>query len=147
MSSAANKPPWYVAGLAFECVECGHCCAGPDEGYVWVTDDQIAAIAAHVGQDEADFRRRHVRKVGRRQSLRERKGNHNCEFLVPRDDSCGGCEIYPVRPTQCRTWPFWHSNLRSPEAWALAGMRCRGINRGRLFSASEVEELSNATRE
>ena len=34
--------------------------------------------------------------------------------------------IYPVRPTQCRTWPFWEDNLKSPQAWKNASERGRG---------------------
>ena len=148
MNGFAGKAPWYVAGLAFECLGCGHCCAGPNEGYVWVTDDDIAAIAGHLGLDEAGFRHRHVRKVSRRYSLKERKGSKDCEFLIPKGD--GGrqaCAIYPVRPAQCRTWPFWPGNLLSPEAWDRAGLRCGGINRGRLFTVTEIEERRHATRQ
>ena len=43
--SKKNKIPWYVAGLAFECQQCGGCCSGPAEGFVWATDAEIAAVA------------------------------------------------------------------------------------------------------
>ena len=84
MSFFGHKHPWYVAGLAFECVECGHCCAGPEEGYVWVTDDEVPAIARHLGMNEGEFRGQYVRKVGRRYSLREVKGSKDCVFLTER---------------------------------------------------------------
>ena len=37
---------WYAAGLHFGCEVCGRCCAGPGEGYIWVTKPEIELIAA-----------------------------------------------------------------------------------------------------
>jgi len=142
-----KKPPWYAAGLAFECARCGNCCAGPIEGYVWVSPADIAAIARDLGISQAEVSKKYVRRVGRRFSLIERDGNNDCIFLV--GDGQGGrqCRIYRVRPTQCRTWPFWKSNLRSPASWAAAGMRCPGINTGPLVTSDEIEALANQTSE
>ena len=134
-----NSEPWYAAGLAFECTGCGACCAGPGEGYVWVTPKEIVDIAAKLQISEAEMRRKYVRKVGRNFSLVERKDNNDCIFLVP--DGKGGrkCKVYDVRPVQCRTWPFWPSNLASPDDWAYAGLRCPGMNRGPLHDINEIE--------
>lgn len=146
MSLFDKKPRWYAAGLAFECVGCGGCCSGPEEGYVWVSDEEVEAIAQTLGLASAQMRRRYVRRVGRRQSLVERRDNHDCIFLKP--DGQGGktCAIYDVRPVQCRTWPFWPMNLANPSAWAKAGQRCQGINRGRPFTLDEIENLRDATK-
>ena len=65
--------------------------------------------------------------------------------LVPHGDGGMDCRIYPVRPRQCRTWPFWPVNLSSPETWALAAGRCPGINRGRIVLFEQVEAKRNAT--
>ncbi len=142
-----DKPPWYINGLAFECTGCGGCCAGPEEGYIWVTDYEIAAIAAELRISEAEMRKKYVRKVGRRMTLVERKDNNDCIFLVT--DGSGGrkCSVYSSRPMQCRTWPFWPSNVRNPETWALAGMRCPGINRGRMHSCEDIQAGCKKTRE
>lgn len=144
---SVGNDPWYVAGLAFECLGCGRCCAGPQEGYVWVTEEEIAAIAEFLHLSDKQMRRRYVREVGRRYSLVEQRGSNDCIFLS--DETNGGrhCLIYPVRPTQCRTWPFWPSNIRDPESWSEAGLRCPGINRGALHDAAEIEAAGNATRE
>ncbi|MFP4054079.1 MAG: YkgJ family cysteine cluster protein [Phycisphaerae bacterium] len=147
MKIFASKPDWFVAGLAFECQQCGRCCAGPEEGYVWVTPDEITTIAEHLGLPRKEFMKRHVRRVGTRYSLKECKPSHDCIFLQPIEGQDGwGCAIYEVRPTQCRTWPFWHSNIHSPEAWALAGDRCVGINRGPLHDPEEIHARADATR-
>ena len=142
-----TRTPWYVGGLAFECTQCGRCCAGPEEGYVWVSEDDITAIANHLGILEGEMHRRYVRKVGRRYTLIERAGNRDCIFLDTQPDGSRRCRIYSVRPVQCRTWPFWPSNLTSPEAWAAAGLRCRGINRGGLIEFDEIEARRLVTRE
>jgi len=147
MKIFASKAPWYQAGLAFECRACGRCCAGPEEGFVWATREEIAKIARFLGISEAEMHRKYVRKVGRRFSLMEKRPSKDCVFLTPREDGSKGCSIYAVRPTQCRTWPFWSGNLGSPDSWAAAGMRCAGINRGHLFDFEEIESRRQATRE
>ncbi|HDY66101.1 MAG TPA: YkgJ family cysteine cluster protein [Phycisphaerae bacterium] len=137
-----KKVPWYVAGLAFECLECGRCCAGPEEGYVWVTEKEIASIAKYLQISEAAFRTRHARQIGRRCSLIERSDNKDCVFLANKR-----CLIYSVRPKQCRTWPFWTRNIETPEDWSLTAQQCPGINRGSLRPFEEIQEKARGTRE
>ena len=48
MSDETEEKPWYSGGLAFECTRCGHCCTG-DPGFVWVTEEELAAIAKFLG--------------------------------------------------------------------------------------------------
>jgi hypothetical protein len=142
MFRASDSLPWYVAGLAFECQACGRCCAGPDEGFVWLSGKEISRIAEFLKMPEAEFRTKHVRKLGRRYSLRENPRTKDCEFL--RD---GKCRIYSVRPTQCRTWPFWQSNIETPEDWSWAAQRCPGVNRGELHTHEDIQAKAHATRE
>jgi hypothetical protein len=40
------------------------------------------------------------------------------------------CAVYPVRPIQCRTFPFWRENLRSHEEWERLSQFCPGIDAG-----------------
>ena len=46
--------------------------------------------------------------------------------------------VYAVRPRQCRTWPFWESNLATPEAWRHACTVCPGSGQGELIPAEEI---------
>lgn len=133
---------WYIGGLHFRCFQCGSCCGGLP-GYVWVSKEEILSISSYLGVSPVEFERLYLRRVGSRYSLKE-KINYDCVFLE-RDGSLGRCKIYPVRPQQCRTWPFWHCNLRDPDSWAEAGSRCPGINRGRLYSAEEIEGIRNSS--
>lgn len=92
-----------------KCEECGgKCCAG-SSGYIFVTDEEIAKIAQFLGDTEAVVRGCYIKRVGKLQSIREReitKNNYECLFF---DSKTGQCKIYAVRPTQCRTFPFWDS--------------------------------------
>ena len=119
------KDAWYGAGLRFQCTQCGDSCSGA-EGYVWVNQAEIDAMAARRGMTPAAFTEAFVKQVGVRRSLTERPGG-DCVLL---DEKTRKCTVYEERPRQCRTWPFWDSNLRSPEAWAEAAEACPGCNKG-----------------
>jgi hypothetical protein len=120
--------PWYAGGLRFTCTQCGNCCSGAP-GYVWATAEEIRGIARRLGLKVEQFMKRHVRRVGGRFSLKEKRGG-DCEFLHRQADGRAICSIYEDRPRQCRTWPFWKENLSSPEAWGEASLGCPGMNNG-----------------
>ena len=132
MSDTVSERPWYRDGLAFECTRCGACCTGAP-GYVWVNAEEIAALAAFRGETVDDFSRRHVRRVGLRDSLIERPGG-DCIFWS-KDQ---GCTVYEARPVQCRTWPFWPENIESPKAWDGVRAVCPGSGTGTLFTVEEI---------
>jgi hypothetical protein len=125
---------WYKDGLRFKCTQCGNCCSGP-EGYVWVTEEEIVQIAEFIGKPLDQMRAEHTRPVGKRTSLKE-FASGDCTFLHP---ETRGCTIYPVRPRQCRTWPFWNSNIDHPESWQAAQQVCPGAGKGNFFSLEEIE--------
>lgn len=114
---------------------------------MWVTQDELEAIAAHLRISNQEMMEKYVRKVGRRMSLKEEPLTKDCLFLETDHDGKRKCRIYSFRPSQCRTWPFWESNLGDQDDWALAGARCIGINRGRLHNIEEIETRRDATRE
>jgi Fe-S-cluster containining protein len=129
---------WYSEGLQFTCTQCGNCCSGAP-GYVFVSEEESRAIASFVQMDPREFHNRHTRRVGRQRSLREHD-NGDCEFLVTTENGQRVCGIYPVRPAQCRTWPFWESNLSSRAAWEATGRGCPGINRGASHPLPVIQE-------
>lgn len=124
--------PWYHRGLHFTCTRCGHCCTGPP-GFVWVNDDEIADISVHRDEPVDRVLRLYTRTVEGKRSLRE-KANGDCIFY----DRVRGCTIYSVRPRQCRTWPFWESNLRTREAWERTCAVCPGSGKGELIPPEEI---------
>jgi Fe-S-cluster containining protein len=131
---------WYQDGLRFRCTRCGHCCTGVP-GFVWVNDEELADIATFRKESLAEVRGLYTRTVGDERSLRE-KANGDCVFY----DREAGCTIYSVRPRQCRTWPFWESNLATPEDWQTATANCPGAGKGRLFSVEEITRRLNVMR-
>ena len=103
------KKPWFKDGLRFECTQCGDCCTGAP-GYVWVNADEIKALAATVGVSVEEFEAKFVRQLGKRKSLIEYE-NGDCVFF---DGKTRKCKVYGARPRQCKTWPFWDSNIETP---------------------------------
>ena len=128
-----DEKPWFADGLRFECSECGDCCTGAP-GYVWVNRDEIALLAEYLKMEVAEFEKEYVRKVGVRKSLIE-YANGDCVFF---DGQTRKCTVYEARPRQCRTWPFWQSNVSSPAAWQQTCEVCPGSGRGKLHSADRI---------
>jgi len=135
-----NSMPWYIGGLHFECVQCGRCCSGPGEGYIWVTKPEIQIIADFLKISVGQVRKEYLKRVGLRTTIIEHPGTKDCILL---QDIAGQkrCIVYPVRPSQCRTWPFWPGNLANPNAWNKAAQKCHGINHGRLYTHDEIEKI------
>ena len=117
-----SKLPWYNEGLGFNCTGCGGCCTG-FPGFVWVNDQEIKAFASHFKISPQRFSDQYLRKVDDRFSLRESPVNYDCVFLDGKR-----CTVYNLRPSQCRTFPFWPQNIASPEAWAETARHCEGIS-------------------
>ena len=132
--SAENSAPWYQDGLNFTCSQCGDCCTGAP-GVVWVTDEELQAIADYLGKSIGEIRLMHTRLVRGRVSLREFQ-NGDCTFF---DAEKRHCKVYPVRPTQCQTWPFWTSNISSEQKWKQVCEDCPGAGTGAFFSLEEIE--------
>lgn len=131
-----DQLPWYAEGLKFKCSGCGDCCTGAP-GYVWLNNADIQAMATAVGMEVPAFEEKYVRNVGVRKSLKELAGG-DCVFF---DNRSRKCNVYAARPRQCRTWPFWDSNLRSPETWQATCEECPGSGTGRLYQLEEIETL------
>ncbi len=132
--------PWYVSGLHFECIQCGRCCSGPGEGYIWVTKPEIKLIADFLKMTTGELRRKYLRRISLRTTIIEHYTTKDCIFLQHIDGQ-RRCIIYPVRPSQCRTWPFCPDNLSRPDAWNKAAEKCPGINRGKICTCEEIEKI------
>lgn len=126
---------WYKEGLNFQCTGCGKCCTGAP-GYVWLEEEEVEAIAAHLHLSLEEFSRRYLRVVDGRISLKELAPSNDCIFLKEKKR----CAIYEMRPKQCRTFPFWPQILKSAEEWKEAAKRCEGIREDApLISLKEIE--------
>lgn len=124
-NDSSSSLPWYKEGLRFKCTECGKCCTGAP-GYVWVTEQEIEGMAMALQIPVTDFKRKYIRHRDNRMALIERKvapNEYACIFLKDKK-----CQVYQNRPIQCRTFPWWPSNLKSEESWKLTAEECEGIN-------------------
>jgi Fe-S-cluster containining protein len=159
-----SPQPWYAEGLKFTCTQCGNCCTG-GPGFVWISMEEVDRLAEFLKINSQQVLSKYCRKIGGRISLKERRmpnGNYDCVFLqeIERPKSKQtqelapgqrmpqahrGCAIYSVRPLQCRTWPFWESNLSNRKMWDLASKKCPGMGRGsRKFARQQIEALRDA---
>ncbi len=89
------------------CATCqGNCCTG-ESGNIWVKVQDIPRMAKYLQMEPDVFIKRYLEKRGYRFSIKEREieeGVFDCLFF---DRATRRCQIYPVRPLQCRTYPFW----------------------------------------
>ena len=127
--------PWYKDGLKFTCTGCGDCCTG-SPGYVWVNNEEVVQIAELIEMPVEKFEDEYTRKVGIRRTLKE-LSNGDCVFF---DNKKRTCTIYSARPRQCRTWPFWESNLKTPEDWERTCEECPGSGTGKRHQLVQIEE-------
>lgn len=157
---AVASNPWYADGLDFTCTQCGNCCGGAP-GYVWIDREDIVRIANYLNITPEEMVDRHCRKINGRWSLNEGPGpgsQYDCTFLreekVIKRTGNGSesiqlgrryCSVYPVRPLQCRTWPFWRENLTSRRVWDHSAKRCHGMNHGkRHFTQDQINAIRDA---
>ncbi|MCF7796846.1 MAG: YkgJ family cysteine cluster protein [Lentisphaeria bacterium] len=127
------KERFYADGLHFECTGCGNCCklAG---GFVYVTDDEIKAMARYLKLSLTAFTDKYLDIHKSRYVL---KSNGDACILLEND----ACTVYPVRPVQCQTFPFWSTNLKSKYRWRITQFECEGIGQGRLYTKTEIENI------
>lgn len=116
------KNPWYQEGLKFKCTECGKCCTGKG-GVVYLTYEEAQKIADHLELPLEKFLEQYTIQMLRKLALIDRPRTDACIFLKDKQ-----CQIYKVRPTQCKTFPFWPSIVNSKESWDMASLSCEGIN-------------------
>ena len=132
-----RRPYFFDAGIRFECQRCGQCCVG-EPGTIYVTPEEINALARHLHLSVADFTQRCLYPFKDSYSIREHDDGR-CLFFEE------GCTIYDLRPGQCRTYPFWFSNLRSESTWRTIEKDCPGIGRGRRYSREEILAIVRTT--
>lgn len=135
LKTIKEPSPWYAKGLNFECTGCGKCCTGTP-GYVWLSEQEIQEIAVFLGLTIEEFAIRYLRLVDGDLSLKECPKNYDCVFLKDKK-----CEIYSVRPQQCRTFPWWPRLLKSEKDWEEAARDCEGISpQAPLVAFETIEE-------
>jgi Fe-S-cluster containining protein len=136
--AGSASQPWFEDGLRFKCTGCGKCCTGAS-GNVYLSQADIERLAAFLQLPAGRFVRDYTRLVKGRRALVNRSGSTDCIFLREKT-----CSVYEARPTQCRAYPWWLSNIHDPESWAEAAQVCEGIDHPEapVIPASEILEWS-----
>jgi Fe-S-cluster containining protein len=125
---SGNRTPFFEeTSLHFECTSCGDCCIAPDGYHVYLDRNEAEAIRGFLGLSSGWFRRRYLNRLADGDLVAAAEADGRCVFL----QADGHCRVYPVRPLQCRTYPFWPEVLASRHTWQREARRCEGINRGR----------------
>lgn len=160
-SPSGQNPEWFDApdnttgetGLRFECNSCGKCCTSQGDGFVLFTPEESAAIANFLGISVEDFLSMYTHDTPAGRSIIEgditpdEPDHRDCIFLDRASNpDLAMCSIYSVRPMQCRTWPFWGSNIQAPWAWARAAGNCPGINVGPYTKPQQIRILRDQVK-
>lgn len=106
MSNIIKQDGFNYSFDAGACSSCqAKCCTG-ESGYIHVNTSEMESISNFLDLSIEDFTQNYLFKNGYKYSIKERKfgESYECAFY---DRASNGCVIYEVRPTQCRTFPFW----------------------------------------
>jgi Fe-S-cluster containining protein len=122
--------------MRFECQPgCTKCCE--QQGFVYLTEEDIPRLATYLGMTVAAFETRYVYRTRRLRRLRVPR-HAQCEFLKD-----GGCSVHAAKPFQCATFPFWPELVGNKRNWRKTGDWCPGVGKGELVQI----EAARATAE
>jgi len=118
------RRPWWSSGVRFACqTSCGRCCDEPG-GIVYLAAADAERIADHEGLAVQDWLARDARTThDGRYVLKSRESDGVCIHLNENKQ----CDIYSVRPQQCKAFPWWSENLATQRSWQETKDRCPGI--------------------
>lgn len=133
MDRLYNRSYFFDKGLRFECQRCGTCCTGAP-GTIYVDKNEVDRIAKYLSIRTPCFIEKYLYPFRAGYSIRE-YSDGRCFFYND------GCTVYPVRPSQCKAFPFWVENLRSPKKWQRISKKCPGIGRGPFYSKEQILEI------
>ncbi|MDO4218900.1 MAG: YkgJ family cysteine cluster protein [Synergistaceae bacterium] len=128
---------WCDNGVCFTCKMCGSCCRG-ETGFIWISNVEKQAIAEHLAITKEELEKKYLYPVHGKWSIRELSAKQNFDCIFLKGDRC---TIYPVRPSQCREFPFWESMLCDEEEWEFYASRCPGMNSGKHHTIEEIQKI------
>ena len=104
-------------------------------------DAEAQAMGKELGVTRDEFLKEYTRDTLVGRSLKEVEVDgygFDCVFLTRDDSGKTGCSVYGSRPEQCRTWPFWKSNLRGKRSWNGASRGCPEMDAGELHTPTHI---------
>lgn len=132
-----RQPFYRRQPLHFECTACGACCRGGDDYHVFLDVAEARRLCDHLGLSWSWFRRRYLRVLPEEGLVLQADDNGDCVFL----GADGACRVYPARPLQCASYPFWPEVVTTAKGWRREARRCEGIGRGAAVPLAHVERM------
>ncbi|KAA6226433.1 MULTISPECIES: YkgJ family cysteine cluster protein [unclassified Campylobacter] len=88
------------------CKKCGGKCCTGESGNIFASKEELELIRKHLSLEKDEFKDKFLKKVGFRLSFKEVefKNGFACIFF---DTKRLCCSIYALRPSQCKSFPFW----------------------------------------
>jgi len=120
--------------VQFKCQDCcSNCCK--TGGVVLISEEDVTKISKYLKISRDEFYKKFTKEEGKKIYLIDREID-DCIFL--KNDKCS---IYPVRPIQCKTFPFWPQNVKSEKRWNMVMNECPGIGEGKEYSRQDIEKV------
>jgi Fe-S-cluster containining protein len=121
--------------VRFQCQSgCIKCCE--QQGFVYLTEDDIVRLAAFLKISPAVFGRRYLYRTKNLRRLRVPR-QVQCVFL-----KADGCSVHPAKPLQCQTFPFWPELVDHKREWLKTGNWCPGIGKGPLIKIEKARAIA-----
>jgi len=114
----------------FVCQQCGNCCKRP--GFVHATHEESLAIAQFLNINIIDFI--HSKTILKEGYYLLASPNFNPDCFLKNNK----CDIYPVRPQACRTYPDWAGIWESEKIINEEASLCPGIKALRIHRQNEI---------
>lgn len=122
---------FFTDGINFECQQCSQCCDVENAIVYLSLSDQINIsifFKLSIKQTRDKFFKREFNRW-----VIDDKHPSKCRFL-----KSNICVIYPVRPTQCRLYPFWENLLKNKKKFYKEN--CPGIGKGKKISGEIIKQ-------
>lgn len=136
------RPFYERQPLRFACTGCARCCVTGGGYHLFLSADEAEGIRAYLELSRSWFRRRYLRRLREGERVAASHDDGRCVFL----DARGACTVYPVRPLQCRAYPFWPEIACREMDWRRESRRCEGIDRGAVVPLTRIRRFVNACR-
>jgi Fe-S-cluster containining protein len=121
--------------VRFECQPgCTKCC--DQQGFVYLTEEDITRLAAYLKIPPRDFESKFVFRTRNLRRLRVPR-HAQCSFLQD-----GKCSVHEAKPLQCRAFPYW-PELLNTRAWKTTAKWCPGIGKGKLINIEVAERTAS----
>ncbi len=102
-----------------------------------MTDEELDAIFAHAKEQSLELNLTHLKL--------EHEGLWSVPIpaggACPLLDSDERCSVHPVKPWQCRAYPFWPEVMKDRASWDEEATFCEGMNRGPGHTPEHIDAI------